>query len=151
MFCSNSYIKDNKKYGASLNKLAIISTVTICFIIYTIIPLLIPILLISFSSISTANIFTLSIWGVIFLTQLVCIYQIINKNKKWLHIFFILVFISIFLSISDYIILTVESSESELDITEIINELLFPVFATWVVYFSDAKDFFNITKECKNE
>lgn len=134
-----------------MNKLAIISTVIICFIIYTIIPLLIPILFISFSSISTANIFTLSIWGVIFLTQLVCMYQIIKKNKKWLHIFFFLVFISIFFSISDYVILTVENSENELDITEIINDLLFPVFAAWIVYFSDAKDFFNITKECKNE
>lgn len=134
-----------------MNKLAIISTVIICFIIYTIIPLLIPILFISFSSISTANIFTLALWGVIFLTQLVCMYQIINKNKKWLHIFFFLVFISIFFSIADYVILTVESSENELDITEIINDLLFPVFAAWIVYFSDAKDFFNITKECKNE
>ena len=134
-----------------MNKLAIISTVIICFIIYTIIPLLIPILFISFSSISTVNIFTLSIWGVIFLTQLVCMYQIIKKNKKWLHIFFFLVFISIFFSIADYVILTVESSENELDITEIINDLLFPVFAAWIVYFSDAKDFFNITKECKNE
>lgn len=134
-----------------MNKLAIISTVIICFIIYTIIPLLIPILFISFSSISTANIFTLALWGVIFLTQLVCMYQIINKNKKWLHIFFFLVFISIFFSIADYVILTVKSSENELDITEIINDLLFPVFAAWIVYFSDAKDFFNITKECKNE
>ena len=134
-----------------MNKLAIISTVIICFIIYTIIPLLIPILFISFSSISTANIFTLALWGVIFLTQLVCMYQIIKKNKKWLHIFFFLVFISIFFSIADYVILTVESSENELDITEIINDLLFPVFAAWIVYFSDAKDFFNITKECKNE
>jgi hypothetical protein len=78
-------------------------------------------------------------------------YQIIKKNKKWLHIFFFLVFISIFFSIADYVILTVESSENELDITEIINDLLFPVFAAWIVYFSDAKDFFNITKECKNE
>ena len=110
-----------------------------------------PLLLLSISPVSAANIFTLSIWGVIFLTQLVCLYQIIKKNKKWLHIFFFLLFISILLSISDYRILTIESSDNELDITKVIDDLLFPLFAMWVVYFSDANDFFNITKECKNE
>lgn len=110
-----------------------------------------PLLLLSISSVSTINIFTLFIWGMIFTAQLVCIYKIIKKNIKWLHIFFFLLFISILLSISDYIILTTESSDNELDITKIIDELLFPLFAMWVVYFSDAKDFFNITKECKNE
>ena len=134
-----------------MNKLAIISTVVLCFVIYTVTPLIMPLLLLSISSVSTINIFTLFIWGMIFTAQLVCIYKIIKKNIKWLHIFFFLLFISILLSISDYIILTTESSDNELDITKIIDDLLFPLFAMWVVYFSDAKDFFNITKECKNE
>jgi hypothetical protein len=134
-----------------LNQLAIISTVILCFVIYTIIPLLIPIFFLSFSSASTTNIVTLPIWGFIFLTQLVCLYQIIKRNKKWLHVFFFLLFISILLSISDYIILITEGTESELDFTKIIDDLLFPLFAMWVVYFSDANDFFNLTNESNNE
>lgn len=134
-----------------MNQLAIISTVILCFVIYTIIPLLISIFFLSFSSASTTNIVTLSIWGFIFLTQLVCLYQIIKRNKKWLHVFFFLLFISILLSISDYIILITEGTESELDFTKIIDDLLFPLFAMWVVYFSDANDFFNLTNESNNE
>lgn len=131
-----------------MNKLAVISTVILCFLIYTVEPLLFPIFLLSITSVSAISAFTLLIWGGLVITQLVCIYQINKKNKKWLHIFFFLMFISIFLSTSDDIIWAMESSKNQLKLSNIIDKLLFPLLAMWVVNFSDAKDFFN--KEIKS-
>ena len=77
--------------------------------------------------------------------------MVAKKNKKWLHVFFVSLFIGILLSISDYLLLTIERSDIELDIIKVVDDLIFPIFAMWVVYFSDAKDFFNVAKEYRNE
>lgn len=134
-----------------MNKFTIISTVTICFIAYSIKPLLIPILFLSTLAIDTSDIFLLGIWAVIIFMQMICIVKIFQKNKAWLHVFFVLVYLSVFLSLSDYIIFTLESDDRKLEIFKILEDLLLPSFAAWVVYYSDAKDFFNKAQECKNE
>jgi hypothetical protein len=126
-----------------MNKLVVISTVVICFLAYGLIPLVASLLFLLATENSTLAITMTVIWGLAVQAQIISMYQIFMRNKKGLQIFFLIVFLATFLDSADLIVIFFEEPEGVFPFFSIFNEAIYPIFAFWVVYFSDAKYFFN--------
>lgn len=132
-----------------MNKFVVIGTVVLCFIWYGLWPLAASSFLLLIADAPTVEFFSVVIWSLAVLVQLAAMWQIFKRNMKGLHLFFLVIFLYVLLFSCDEIVVYFENEEDIFPLYSILNKAVFPLLAAWVLYFSDAKDFFNTTTESK--
>jgi len=131
-----------------MNKFVVIGTVLTCFVFYSLLPLAGSIVLLTFSSEDHFfSVFNLVIWTPAVLVQLFAMKQIFKKNAKGLHLFFSVIFLYVFLQAGDEVIIFLDSVGDSFPFSSILNMAVYPLLAAWVLYCSDAKDFFDTATE----
>ncbi|MGR6874052.1 hypothetical protein ACU6U9_17475 [Pseudomonas sp. HK3] len=125
-----------------MNKIVVFGTVILCFISYGIWPLAASALLVSISDEPTVGLISVVIWSIAVVIQIIAMWQIFKRNPKGLHLFFSVIFLYVLLYTGDELMFYLESDEP-FPFSSILNKAIYPFFAIWVLYFSDAKDFFN--------
>ncbi|WP_353349842.1 hypothetical protein [Oceaniserpentilla sp. 4NH20-0058] len=125
-----------------MNKFVVIGTVVICFISYGLWPLAASSFLLLISDDPIIAFSSVALWSVAVLVQVVAMWQIFKRNLKGLHLFFSVIFLYVVLFTGDEIIVYFESEATTFPFFSILNKAVFPLIAAWVLYYSDAKDFF---------
>jgi hypothetical protein len=129
-----------------MNKFVVFGTVILCFISYGIWPLAASALLVFISDEPTVGIISVVIWSIAVVIQIIAMWQIFKRNSKGLHLFFSVIFLYVLLYAGDELMFYLESDEP-FPFSNILNKAIYPLFAMWALYFSDAKDFFNQSTE----
>jgi uncharacterized membrane protein len=124
-----------------MKEIMVYGTVILCFFCYGLWPFIASALLVFISDDPTLGIISLVIWSIAVSIQIIAMWQIFKRNSKGLHLFFSVVFLYVFLYAGDSLIVSLESN-AVFSFSNIINKAIYPLFAAWALYFSDAKDFF---------
>jgi|GEM_PF-5574543 hypothetical protein len=133
-----------------MNKFIVLGTLLVGFIGYGLLPWVIAIFQLIVATEKSVEILSVMTRSIAVLIQLVGIWQILQKNMRGLHLFFLVIFLNLFFLIGHEISTYINSEASVFPIFSILNEAAFPLLAVWILYFSDVKNYFNVQTEVKS-
>lgn len=133
-----------------MNKFIVLGTLLVGFIGYGLLPWVIAIFQLIVATEKSVEILSVMTRSIAVLIQLVGIWQILQKNMRGLHLFFLVIFLNLFFLIGHEVSNYINSEASVFPIFSILNEASFPLLAVWILYFSDVKNYFNVQTEVKS-